>query len=300
MNNVDKKRAIVEYIDQYQSKSLLKRISRKLSYFHKQVYMKYLIQTGKYHKMEVPILTGQVMNIVLPDNISSCLYTSKFFEVEETKGFVQLVDKDCIFLDIGSHIGYYSVLARHLGGENCKIISIEPTPSTFDILKKNTNFPNSIQLNIAMYSSTGKMTLNDYGYRYMSLNSLKDARLDEKIEGKKIEVELDTVDNIVNKYKLKPTLIKIDAESAEVEILKGASDTINAFKPHFFIEVGDFETIDKEGSIKIIDLLANYSYMPLEYNNGFYPHKKRNEAYPSMSLFFIHESNIKKLNIKQS
>jgi FkbM family methyltransferase len=292
MSIIEKKLEVFNYIDAYQDQAFISRLKRKLSYFHKQLYIKYLIKSGTFNKLKVKIVTGQEMSIVLPDNISSSLYTSGFFETEETKGFISLMKEACTFLDIGSHIGYYSVLANHFGGPNSKVLSIEPTPSTFEILKENTNTPNGIQLNIALYSKQGKMSLNDYGYRYMSLNSVKDARLDTKIKGLKIDVIIDTLDNVVEKFNLKPDVIKIDAESAELEILKGAIKTISNYKPIFFIEVGDFESIDSNSSIKIIDYLASFNYLAYEYTDKFSIHQKRSDSYPSMSLFFFHESKI--------
>jgi len=41
------------------------------------------------------------------------------------------------FIDIGAHIGYYSILARNIVGESGKVIAFEPNPESYKLLKKN-------------------------------------------------------------------------------------------------------------------------------------------------------------------
>lgn len=40
-------------------------------------------------------------------------------------------------IDIGAHLGLFSVACSKLSGPGGKVISFEPTPKTFSILKKN-------------------------------------------------------------------------------------------------------------------------------------------------------------------
>lgn len=290
----DPKQVILKHIEKCTDGRVVSRIKRKLSYFHKQMYIKYLIRNKGVKKLKTRIVTGQELSIVLPDNISASLYLSGYFEDQETKGFIELIKADTTFIDIGAHIGYYSILSDYVGGPDTKIISIEPTPFTFELLAENTKrLHQGIQLNMALHSKPGKMEINDYGIRYMSFNSFEDARLNIKIQGKKISVRVETMDNIVMEFGLKPDLVKIDAESAEIEILKGGHETLLNYKPTLFIEVGDFENIGVGSSLKIIDFLSAYGYLPYEYKNDFVPHIKHNGAYPSMSLFFFHEERIK-------
>lgn len=278
-------------IDFYNSKNLLTRIFKKFSYFHKQLYIRYLIKTNNIRKFKTQIITGDKMEIVLPDNISQSLYLIGFFEGEETKAFLTLMKPGETFIDIGAHIGYYSVLAKAIGGIESKVISIEPTPSTFNILKENMeNRHNTTLMNIGLFATEGTMEFNDFGIQHMCLNSFKEARLDHKISGEKINIPVKSLDSIVNELKIIPSLIKIDAESAELEIIKGGLETLSSYGPKIFIEVGDFENTGSSNSIKIIEALEALQYRVYEFKDEkFIPHQKRKDKYPSMSLYFSKE-----------
>ncbi|HRO07526.1 MAG: FkbM family methyltransferase [Bacteroidia bacterium] len=278
-------------IDFYNSKNLLTRIFKKFSYFHKQLYICYLIKTNNIRKFKTQILTGDKMEIVLPDNISLSLYLIGFFEGEETKAFLTLMKPGETFIDIGAHIGYYSVLAKAIGGIESKVISIEPTPSTFNILKENMqNRHNTTLMNIGLYATEGKMEFNDFGIQQMCLNSFKEARLDHKISGEKINIKVETLDSIVHELKIEPSIIKIDAESAELDIIKGGLKTLSSYNVRIFIEVGDFEHTGSNNSIKIIEALEALQYRVYELmDNKFIPHQKSKDKYPSMSLYFSKE-----------
>ncbi|HMW67749.1 MAG TPA: FkbM family methyltransferase, partial [Chitinophagaceae bacterium] len=47
----------------------------------------------------------------------------------------------------------------------------------------------------------------------------------------KYNVNITTIDDIVNAFQLHPDLIKIDAEGAELDVLKGGIKTLNEKKP---------------------------------------------------------------------
>lgn len=283
--NIDNFRIL---IDNYQSTRIIYKIRNKLSYFYKQVFIAILLKLGKIWVTHKKMFTGDIMKIVLPDNISSSLYLVGFFEGNETKAFLHLMKPGDTFVDIGAHIGYYSVLAKALGGEQSKVVAIEPTPSTFNILEKNLENKSKVSLlNIGLFSVNGTIEFNDYGIRYMCLNSFKDARLNEKIYGKKLTIPVKTLDTIVDQLNINPTLIKIDAESAELDIINGGKNTLTSNNLKLILEVGDYENTGLNNSIKIIEALEKLGYKSYEFRgNRFEPHEKRLDKYPSMSLFF--------------
>lgn len=46
-------------------------------------------------------------------------------------------EKDDYFLDVGAHIGKYSLQVARQIGDNGRVVAVEPTPVTFRILKQN-------------------------------------------------------------------------------------------------------------------------------------------------------------------
>ena len=62
------------------------------------------------------------------------------------------LEKNDVFVDIGSHIGKYTISIAKLIGNNGKVISIEPYPYNFKVLVKNivlNGLENVLALNVA-------------------------------------------------------------------------------------------------------------------------------------------------------
>lgn len=125
-----------------------------------------------------------------------------------------------LFVDIGANVGSYTILASAQIG--CESISFEPVPSTYQNLKNNISL-NKIQekvtaLNIALGGQIGEI------YFTSSLDTMNHVSKDKNLND--ILVKVSTLDDIL-KNENTPSLIKIDVEGFETEVLKGASLTLH-------------------------------------------------------------------------
>jgi len=139
-----------------------------------------------------------------------------------------------VFIDVGAHIGKYTVtMARKLKGTGM-VLAFEPHPINFKYLLVNLSLNglgNVLPLNMACYSSEGCLPL--YVAQESGLHSL----ILQSSE-RKIKVKVCTLDSMVEKLNLKDIrLIKVDVEGAEVEVIKGALRTISKFSPTLVVEV---------------------------------------------------------------
>jgi len=125
-----------------------------------------------------------------------------------------------VVIDIGAHVGKYSLVAARSVGERGTVIAIEAHPENFNALLNNMHlnrFRNMIALNVAAFNEDGKK-MRLYGFRDNSY-SLK------SLEG--VEVETRTVDSILKEYPSRRVdWVKIDVEGAEVQVLEGMKDII--------------------------------------------------------------------------
>lgn len=142
-------------------------------------------------------------------------------EFEDMAFLLHLLRPDDLFIDVGANVGSYTVLAAAVCRAAC--ISIEPIPSTFKHLTEN------IQLN----AISGKVTAKNVGAgsQKESLKFTADQDTtnhvlakNEETSANVIAVEVDTLDHIVGH--LNPTLIKIDVEGFELEVLQGGSQVL--------------------------------------------------------------------------
>ena len=144
-----------------------------------------------------------------------------------------------IVVDVGAHIGPYTIIASKRVGLGGKVVAIEADPGNFDLLSRNiglNKLSNVIALNYAAYSEEKKIKLyspsggGEESSSYTKYNTimLDRARDDEKF----VEVKANTLDYLLLSKNMirqeeKVNWIKIDVEGAEYEVLKGAKDILS-------------------------------------------------------------------------
>jgi FkbM family methyltransferase len=172
-----------------------------------------------------------------------------------------------VFIDVGAHIGKYSVMLGKKPG--IKIISIEPEKNNFSMLEKNialNNIRSVTTINKGVYSTSGIIPfyVNDKGDGTHSA-------LKQSDNNKPIFIEVDTLDNLINDLNLQDeiNLIKIDSEGTEKEILKGATQILEKCHPLLVVEIwkGNEQNLNE-----IISFLKSYSYsiIQLDEDNYFF------------------------------
>lgn len=143
---------------------------------------------------------------------------SGLHEFEDMGFLLHFLKPSDLFVDLGANIGSYSIL----GASECEAetISIEPIPKTFKRLVDNIKL-NKVEdrvtcYNIGLGSETGilKFTKDLDTVNHVAKPSDKNT----------IEVPIKCFDDI--KTLKKPTLVKIDLEGYETEVLKGMKNAL--------------------------------------------------------------------------
>lgn len=138
-----------------------------------------------------------------------------------------------VFIDVGAHVGKYALQAAKIVGSRGLVIAIEPFPGNYSALLKGislNNLKNIIALNLAAWNENCKLRL--FITEVSSHHSVKNNDLEF------IQVEAQTIDSILEKLNVTTCdWIKIDAEGAEYEIIKGLEKCLRNIRPKFIIEV---------------------------------------------------------------
>lgn len=239
--------------------------------------------SGTVRQIEAFHLTG--LTVVEGEPVSNELIAYGAYEDELTRAFLRLVGPNQVVVDIGMHVGYFSVLFAQLVGAGGQVHSFEPTPSTRELACDNVGrFPQITVHPYAVWSSHQTMTFNDYGIQLMGYNSFTRARLDAGIKGTPFQVETTTLDHLRRTLNRPIALVKIDAESAEKEILIGAQELLKLDRPILSVEVGDFgkETMSRD----LVQWLKAANYTAWDSTpSGFQPHQVK-EQYSYDNLIF--------------
>lgn len=136
-----------------------------------------------------------------------------------------------IFVDIGAHIGKYTVqVARQLQDGRGKVISIEAHPGNYGILVKNiklNNLTNVIALNVACWFENGKVKL----YQDSESSTTAGYSAVETFQGDYATVDAKKLDDILKEFKIDMvSFMKLDVEEAEFEVLCGAEQLLRRNK----------------------------------------------------------------------
>jgi FkbM family methyltransferase len=195
---------------------------------------------------------------------------SRFYPVVYEEEKTVFIKKHCgpgnIAIDIGAHIGVFSFfLARQVGKEG-KVYSFEPAPFTFKILQKTIKF-NGLENIVDARQQVVSNTHSDvtfYIYKSSSISNANSISVQNNpgIHVKPIRVAAVVLDDFMSDVNFKNlSFIKIDAEGAELEILKGGARLIAKYRPFMTLEVHpkNFEDPVKTQT-EIFDLLKNFGY----------------------------------------
>lgn len=140
-------------------------------------------------------------------------------EFNEMGFMLHFLRKEDLFIDIGANSGAYSILATSVVGATT--IAVEPVLTSYKRLIANFELNGLASENIAMNVGLGSRP----GTAIMtsSLDTRNQIVLNQ-IDQPSLEVEITTLDHISKG--LSPTLIKMDVEGWESEVIAGGMDTL--------------------------------------------------------------------------
>jgi FkbM family methyltransferase len=167
-------------------------------------------------------------------------YFPKDYENENFEFLKQHCKPGAVVIDIGAHIGLFSVVASKVAGKNGKVYAFEPSPSTYAFLQKTiqlneaNNEIETFQKAVSSAVGTTKFYISDDVID--NSNSLVSYLEDRELKG--IDIVLTTVDAFAEEKKIKQLgFIKIDVEGAEYDTLRGAEKTLKTLRPYCMVGI---------------------------------------------------------------
>jgi FkbM family methyltransferase len=230
------------------------------------------------------------MRVTVPELASLQLYRFGFIEPDVTTALILSLEPGTVFVDVGAHHGYHSLVASHLVGEQGAVYAFEPSPASYDVLRRNVRELTNVHVHpVAADATRGNRLLFDFGPRHSSLNTLlPTARVPPAerrgLRSRQQQVETVVLDSFFAQRNLRPDFVKIDAESSELDVLRGMRHALRHAAPVVALEVGDYD--DATLSADCIEFLGWLGYRGFEYDGErFVPHERR-DTYAYDNLFF--------------
>ena len=152
-----------------------------------------------------------------------------------------------VAVDVGANQGVYTLAASRLVGPQGKVIAAEPAITEYEKLEKNVRLnglKNVATEQVAVGATEGTteffVCLEGRG----SFSSRRPLASDlGSVRRMRVEVPLTTLDRLAGKYQLQRCdLVKVDVEGGELDVLRGAGETVRRFHPIVMCELADIRT----------------------------------------------------------
>jgi FkbM family methyltransferase len=148
------------------------------------------------------------------------------------------------FYDIGANLGFFSVLAARLVGDQGRVYAFEPVPDNARLIEHNARRNNFEQITVyekAVSNVTGAGELRQA--HHVGGSALSTVAPPPDLKGL-IPVALVTIDELVaGGACAPPSLVKIDVEGAELAVLQGMEQTIRQHRPLILCEIDDGDAV---------------------------------------------------------
>ncbi len=202
------------------------------------------------------------MRVDRAGNVGGLIYWYGFNSSHEIFALGRLLKRDSVFVDIGANHGEFTLYAAKRVPAG-RVVAFEPVPGTFKHLQENValnGFTNVTLCQAALGDHQGEVSIFaplDPGF---DCNSSLFLPADRPAQA--TTVPLDTLDAAVRRLGIgKVDVMKIDVEGAEVTMLRGARETLRAFRPTLIVELSE-SSLNAAGTSgrELADLLGELGY----------------------------------------
>ncbi|MGH9533422.1 MAG: FkbM family methyltransferase [Terriglobales bacterium] len=167
------------------------------------------------------------------DDVGRILYAYGCLDYWDEKALRGLVPRNGVAVDVGAHIGFYSLLLARLAGPAGMVFSYEPVPYTYALLRANLRrnaAANVVAQPVAVGAHPASVRMAPApGGR------LGWSRVDVAGE---LAAPATTLDAEVERFRIgRVDFIKVDVEGYEMEVMTGAQMVLRRFRPVVMYEI---------------------------------------------------------------
>jgi FkbM family methyltransferase len=229
-------------------------------------------------RLSMPYGRDGIITLDYRDWLQSSILRTGAYEPEVWDALCADLGRDEVFWDVGAHIGTFSVLACR--DTRFKMIhAFEPEPDTYRVLCAHLRLNPGVQRTahrLALSSQREERALSSGPQLNTGLSSfVSDARLTKRTS----MVKCATADDMVYEQRLTPpTVMKVDVEGWELEVLRGATRLLSEAPPRVIVLEASAEAPPCTGDEGLGDFLASYNYStePISRPDG---HREPRENY---------------------
>ncbi|MGH7286362.1 MAG: FkbM family methyltransferase [Polyangiaceae bacterium] len=158
-------------------------------------------------------------------------------EPELQRALASLLQPGMCFYDVGANVGFFSVIAARLVGDRGKVVAFDPLPSNVAAVSRNAQLNGFAHVDVkelAVGRADERQAFiisSDPNWGRLATVGVPDAVIGEQ------QVEVRRLDQLVADGLRPPTVVKIDVEGAEIDVLEGARQVLDQARPILFIDL---------------------------------------------------------------
>ncbi len=175
------------------------------------------------------------------------------------------------FLDVGAHVGYFTLPAAKAVGPSGRVIAIEPSPVCVRLLRANAELNGFGWITVFEVAASDRNGTDLLACSPQSSmwNWLVRMDVDDGIDT--ISVSTKTIDSILAECEWPPIVgMKVDVEGAELDVLRGSTSWFDR-NPHAFVIVEMAGQMRLESSLAALRLLEEQGYTFRRFKRGAAP-----------------------------
>ncbi len=217
--------------------------------------VRYLPRVGL---VEAELPDGRVLRLWSrgDDDVASAVYWRGWagHEPETAPHFYRLATRARVTVDVGAHVGYFSLLAAYANPDGT-VYAFEPLPPVHDRLQRNITLNSLSHVSchrLALGRSSGRDEFFHVPDSIPSSSSLSRSFMESIVDKQRLvvsPVEVATLDEFVAAHDVKGVdLVKIDTEATEDQVVAGMLETVARDRPAVVCEVlpgGPAEAIEE-------------------------------------------------------
>jgi FkbM family methyltransferase len=142
-----------------------------------------------------------------------------------------------VFYDVGANVGFFTLIGARLVTPRGTVVAFEPLPTNLSQLEKNVelnSFKHVLVVPAAVGAATGTSSFGSPSGRRDNARLLPERGQAPSV----VEVRVTSIDDWRWETRARPpSVMKIDVEGAEIDVLRGAKATIRDHRPIMLVEV---------------------------------------------------------------
>ena len=232
---------------------------------------KYRLASAGLRQRDVAVRNGIAKGLKFNTGESCPELALGTYEVPIQNIFAQHLKAGDVFYDIGANVGFFSIVAAKLVGEGGKVYAFEPGENNANSIRHNAELNNfdriqMIEKAVSNTSGEGQLLLA----KYSGGHALATADAPPDLAGQ-VTVDLVSIDDLIAAGQIEPpNFVKVDVEGAELDVLKGMTQTIKTYQPTVIYEVDDGDRAAYERKYQeLADFFKSFDYKVTQTENSY-------------------------------